>query len=174
MARKKVSAKSSPRGHRLRALLHRALGLAPQDAPIGGARGESRRGHGMGLIGVDVAAGDRPGIGRGLLPLLIAGLIVALGVASLRIDLLRIRYALAETVAEEQRLLDEQRNLTVRMRTLRDPVHLSKRAHELGFVRPERLIDLQGTPPGSPGAPLDPATALAVTDGRPPARLVRP
>jgi hypothetical protein len=171
---KKARAKRLARGNWLRALVHRALGLAPQDAPIGGAQSGDRSGLEMGLIGIDVASNRQPIVGRALLPLLIAGLLVALGVSAMRIDLLRIRYALAETVKEEQRLRGEERSLTVRMRTLRDPVQLAERAQQLGFVRPDRLIDLPGSAPGAPETPPDRATSLAVSDAVPPAGLVRP
>jgi hypothetical protein len=80
-----------------------------------------------------------------LLPVLLTALLVSLGVASLRIDLLRVRYALAAATLEEQRLLDESRALTAQMRRLRDPYHLALQARALGFVRPARLIDLRDT-----------------------------
>ncbi len=112
----------------------------------------------MRLIGIDVAG--RRGTRRtlGLLSVLGAVLVVALGVSSLRIDLLRIRYALGEAIAEEQRLLDEQRSLTAEMRRLRDPVQLAERARSLGFVRPEELIDL---PKADAPSRLAPGTVLA-------------
>lgn len=78
-----------------------------------------------------------------LLPLLITALLVSLGIAALRIDLLRVRYALAAATLEEQRLLDESRALTAEMRRLRDPYHLALQAQELGFVRPARLIEIR-------------------------------
>ncbi|MEE3326039.1 MAG: hypothetical protein VX252_01755 [Myxococcota bacterium] len=78
-----------------------------------------------------------------LLAVLVTALLVSLGVAALRIDLLRVRYALAAATLEEQRLLDESRTLTAQMRRLRDPYHLALQAKELGFVRPARLIDLR-------------------------------
>ena len=78
-----------------------------------------------------------------LLTVLVTALVVSLGIAALRIDLLRVRYALAAATLEEQRLLDESRMLTAEMRTLRDPYHLALQARDLGFVRPSRLIDLR-------------------------------
>jgi hypothetical protein len=116
------------------ALGRRILGLPDEDPR--GPRNEMR------LIGVDVAAQSGPRRAIGLLSVVAAVLVVALGVSSLRIDLLRIRYALGEAIAEEQRLLEEQRTLTAEMRRLRDPVQLAERARRLGFVRPEELIDL--------------------------------
>ena len=82
-----------------------------------------------------------------VLPALIAALLVSLGMASLRIDLLRVRYALAASTLEEQRLLDESRQLTAHVRKLRDPYHLALEAQKLGFVRPTQLIDLSDVKP---------------------------
>ena len=118
----------------LRAIGLDILGLPPEDP-----RGP---GNEMRLIGVDVGGGRRHRRAVGVLSTLAAVVAVALGVSALRIDLLRIRYALGEAIAEEQRLLDEQRSLTAEMRRLRDPVQLAERARRLGFVRPEQLIDL--------------------------------
>lgn len=113
-----------------------------------GSAGSARRSNALGLIGLDVAA-DTPRLDpRKVLPVLIAALAVALCVAALRTELLRVRYALAEATVEEQRLLDEERALKAERRKLRDPVHLARRAEALGFVRPEHLIDL----PAAPGA----------------------
>jgi hypothetical protein len=87
---------------------------------------------------------DQTGLRAGvLLPVLVTALVVSLGIAALRIDLLRVRYALAAATLEEQRLLDESRSLTAEMRKLRDPYHLALQARDLGFVRPSRLIDLR-------------------------------
>ena len=95
----------------LRALGLRILGLPPEASRKPGSE--------LGLIGIDVAGQRRRGRAFGLLSTLAAVLVVALGVSALRIDLLRIRYALGEAIAEEQRLLDEQRSLTAEMRRLR-------------------------------------------------------
>jgi hypothetical protein len=96
----------------------------------------------LGLVGRDLADRAPAMTPRRVLPALIAVLVVALGVAALRTELLRLRYALAEATLEEQRLLDEERALKAQRRRLRDPVHLARRAGELGFVRPENLVDL--------------------------------
>jgi hypothetical protein len=144
----------------IRALGLRVLGLAPEERP--GAVGHAS------LIGVDVTAprSRRPGVA--VLSTLAAVLVVALGVSALRIELLRIRYALGEAMAQEQQLLEEQRSLTAEMRRLRDPVQLAERARRLGFVRPERLIDL---PSPSERIDLGAETVLAArgalpTEGR--------
>ena len=118
-------------------------------------------GHGpvdFGGLGVSLAR-RRPRLGaRLVLPPLIAALLVALGVAAVRIDLLRVRYAVAAATLEEQRLLDLSRSLTAAMRKLRDPVHLALQAGELGFARPARLIDLSGGVTG-PAQRTDPPAA---------------
>lgn len=103
-------------------------------APAGDARSTARQ---AGWIGLDLARHHATISPRRVLPVLIVVVIVALGVASLRIDLLRLRYALAEATLEEQRLLDEERMLTAARRRLRDPVHLARLAEERGFVTPD-------------------------------------
>ncbi len=79
---------------------------------------------------------------RALLPWFGLVLVLALGLAALRIDLIRIRYGVAELLAEEERLLEEGRELVVLQRKLRDPARLAVRAKELGFVRPEAVVTL--------------------------------
>jgi hypothetical protein len=123
----------------------------------------ARRSNALGLIGLDVASRTSHIDPRRVLPVLVVVLAVALGVAALRTELLRVRYALAEATLEEQRLLDEERALTAERRKLRDPVHLARRAEALGFVRPEHLIDL----PAAPGADDAGALADASRPGRP-------
>jgi hypothetical protein len=117
-------------------------------------RSDGRR---LELIGLDVA--DRmPRLRpRFAVPLLIIVLVGALMVAALRIDLIRMRYALAGAMAAEQRIVNEQRALTLRVRQLRDPVRLTARARKLGFVAPVKVIDLPG-----PGAEAS-ATLLAAS-----------
>ena len=77
---------------------------------------------------------------------LIAALIAGLGLAALRIDIFRLRYALAEAVETEQALLEEQSVWTARRATLSDPARLTKLAEERGFVRPTQVIDLDLDP----------------------------
>ena len=123
------------------------------------------------LIGLDVSGRRSSSRARISWPAVIVVLLLALGLATLRVDLTRMRYALGDALATEQRLLEEQRGLTVELRTLRDPSGLAVRARELGFVHPERVIDLpMGVPshrsddmPGS--APSE--TALAFESVRP-------
>ncbi|MDG2050453.1 MAG: hypothetical protein P8M78_09855 [Myxococcota bacterium] len=91
-----------------------------------------------------------------MLPVLIASLVVALGLAALRLEVLRLRYALGDAALTEQRLVEEERDLIAQHRRLRDPVRLAREAQTLGFVRPETLIVL----PIPAAPPLNP-TALA-------------
>jgi len=126
--------------------------------------------RGGALIGMDLA--DRRGRGRtrSLIPLLVTALAVALSLAVLRIDLLRIRYAFAESIEREQTLLDQKRSLTARMRTLRDPVVLARRAQGLGFTRPDQLIDL---PAPETNSAATSAAALAHVSAAPTTEAVR-
>jgi len=79
---------------------------------------------------------------RRIVPALAAAVVVALGMAVLRIDLIRSRYEIGVNISKEQRLNDEIALRTARMRELRDPMVLSPRAEELGFVPPQQLVDL--------------------------------
>jgi hypothetical protein len=139
----------------------------------GSQRKSSRRARASGtkrrrleLIGIDLAE-RRPKLGlRLMLPLLATALGIALAFSALRVDLIRMRYALADALAHEQLLVEEQRALTVTMRQLRDPIGLAARARELGFGRPERVIDIHRAPtvvPAQDDAPLfrSEGTALA-------------
>jgi hypothetical protein len=81
------------------------------------------------------------------LPLfLIGALLAGFALAALRTDLIRIRYGLARAMREERDLFEENRSLTARVRSLRDPARLGRIAHERGFVRPERVIELPIAP----------------------------
>jgi len=84
------------------------------------------------------------------LPLLVLALITALGIEALRIDLIRIRYAMASVVKRESDLLEEQRELIVRRRQLRDPVGLAVAARARGFRPPHQIIVLRDPKSGSP------------------------
>ena len=86
-----------------------------------------------GWIGVDFAHLGTSRPSRALLPLLILASLVALGVAALRIDLIRTRYALAAAMEEEKGLIADQHALIVAKRRLRDPVDLAVLARERGF-----------------------------------------
>lgn len=136
-----------------------------ETAAIGEDRRE-RRGARLELIGLDVSGRRgraRPWIGW---PVIVTALVLALGMAALRVDLIRMRYALAEGLATEQRLLEERRELTAEMRALRDPSGLAKRARALGFVHPEKVIDLD--------VPASPVDAEATADAPIALGAVRP
>lgn len=84
-------------------------------------------------VGVDLSNFATGQPSRALLLLLVLALITALGVASLRIDLIRTRYALAAAMDEEQRLIEEQHALIVEKLQGRDPVELAVLAKQRGF-----------------------------------------
>lgn len=96
------------------------------------------------LIGLDVARTPLRLKTRSFAPIVAAALAGALLLAVLRIDVIRVRFGLADSLAKELQLEEEKRRLTVEMRKLRDPAALSRRARELGFKRAEQLIDLPG------------------------------
>jgi len=113
----------------------------------------------VGLIGLDVAqlpSRLRTGSWMPVLAAMVAG---AMFLAVLRMDVIRMRFAVAQAFEEELRLQEEKRELTVRMRQLRDPAVLAQRAEALGFRRAERLIDL--------GAPVLPARRSVVPRSEP-------
>ncbi len=84
---------------------------------------------------------------RRWLPLAIAGFLLAgLSVAALRVDLIRVRYGLADAVTEEKTLLEEHRQALARMRTLRDPLRLARLAAGHRLTRPQRIVDLPAAP----------------------------
>jgi len=93
-------------------------------------------------IGIDFSGENDPRRLRKFLPLLILALVVALGVSTLRIDLIRIRYAMASALAEERALIAEQHRLIVRRRQLRDPVELAIQARARGFRPATQILSL--------------------------------
>lgn len=93
-------------------------------------------------IGVDFSGENGPRRLRRLLPLLVLALIAALGVSSLRIDLIRTRYAMASALAQEKALIAEQHRLIVRKRQLRDPVELAIQARARGFRPAAQIFSL--------------------------------
>ncbi|MBW2288492.1 MAG: hypothetical protein JRG80_15175 [Deltaproteobacteria bacterium] len=106
---------------------------------------QQRRRRRAELIGRDVAGMPfRSSPSSRLLPVALVGtLIAALCLAALRVDLIRQRYELAEAMNTEKQLIDQKRLLTAQARRLRDPARLARMAAERGFVRPERLIDIE-------------------------------
>jgi hypothetical protein len=117
-------------------------------------------------IGIDVSSEENPRRMQRLLPLLLIALIAALGVVSLRIDLIRVRYAMADALDQENSLIAEQRRLIVRRRQLRDPVELAVRARTLGFRPPSRVISVPE--PSLPGASIALILASLPDVGAPP------
>jgi hypothetical protein len=107
----------------------------------------------MRLVGRDVAAPPRRGRPAllAVLPALVgASVAIGLGLVSLRNDLIRMRYGLSAAIQEERELLQTQRELTARVRALRDPARLARLARERGFARPERVYEREaagGTAP---------------------------
>ncbi len=80
------------------------------------------------------------------LPAIFTGLVLAaLALASLRIDIMRMGYDLADSIAVEKTLLEERRTLTAGVRALRNPRRLNEIARRRGLSRPERVIDLRGS-----------------------------
>jgi hypothetical protein len=101
----------------------------------------------IGLIGLDVAQPPsrlRTRSWAGVAAAAVAGMMF---LAVLRVDVIRMRFSVAEAFEEELRLEEVKRELTVEMRRLRDPAVLVERAGELGFRRAERLIDVGAAPP---------------------------
>lgn len=75
--------------------------------------------------------------------LLVATLVGALGLAALRIDILRLRYALGEAIEQEKQLGQLQRRHQATLESLRDPSRLAALARQRGFERPERVLELR-------------------------------
>jgi hypothetical protein len=73
---------------------------------------------------------------------LAGGVAAALGIVTLRTEILRARQSLAERVAEEERLRGVRDELRVALRRLRHPDRLAALARERGFGPPERVLDL--------------------------------
>lgn len=94
------------------------------------------------FIGRDLGPEYDPRRASALVPLLILVLVTALGIAALRIDLIRTRYAVAQATQTENTLIEEQRALIARKRQLRDPVSLAIKARERGFRPPTRVYSL--------------------------------
>ena len=67
----------------------------------------------------------------------------ALALAALRIDILRVRYALGAAIREEKALVQEQRQQTAALEALRHPSRLVEFAAKRGFAPPRRVIDLR-------------------------------
>lgn len=111
-------------------------------------RGARRhRGKCSNLAGRDLArVYSAPRSGRRLLFVLLTGAVLAgFSLAALRIDILRLRYALADALAQEQVLLQEHRVATARLEALRDPARLAALAGARGLSRPQHVVELAPT-----------------------------
>jgi hypothetical protein len=142
-------------GHRSRAAAVRARDQLRRSVDRWAERSSARAAQRseVNLIGLDVARAPGRLRGTSWLPMVAAVVLGALLLAGLRVDVIRLRLALAGSFEEELRLEREQRELTVQMRRLRDPAELARRAEALGFRRAERLIDLgPGPAPAEPDA----------------------
>lgn len=85
------------------------------------------------------------------LPLAVAaGLLAALSVAALRVDMIRLRYGLAQALEQEKSLLEERRTMLASVRALRDPARLARAAEKRGFQRPTDILDLPAAPTVQP------------------------
>jgi hypothetical protein len=112
-----------------------------------------------------MARGDRV-FGRRLRvhpALLAVALVAALALAALRVDLIRVRYGLADAVAQEKALLEQRRETLARVRTLRDPARLATLAKDYGLTRPDRIIELPMVAAATNGAAERQARASAAT-----------
>lgn len=111
----------------------------------------------LGLVGRDMSGTARlAGRRLRISPALLAGLIIsALAIAALRVDLIRVRYGLADALREEKALLEQRREASARLQALRDPARLAHLAGERELVRPDRIIDL---PPTAPAVSAPPET----------------
>ncbi len=115
-------------------------------------------------IGIDLSGQRRPRRTRYLVPLLMATLITALGIAALRIDLIRTRYALAAATERENALIEQQRALIAHRRQLRDPVALAVQARRRGFRPAARIFSV---PDPSPTIGSAPAVTAGPREGAP-------
>jgi hypothetical protein len=124
------------------------LSAARARGRAGRRRAGARR---RGLVGRDLARIRllAPGRSRQLLLALVAILLAALLLAALRIDIIRMRYSMAEAIRDQTALLEERRELTARVRSLRDPSRLARLARDRDLGWPERVIEL-GPEAGGP------------------------
>jgi hypothetical protein len=113
-------------------------------------------------VGLDFSGANDPRRAKALIPLLLLAVITALGVAALRIDLIRTRYAVAAATEAESMLIEERRALTARRRQLRDPMVLAVEARERGFRPPTHVFSLPD-PAGASRTP--PAVAAGSREG---------
>ena len=112
----------------------------------------ARRGGPAGWVGRNHAGerDERPAGARGGYGWLVAAaVLLGLGAAALRSEIIHLRYELSAAMQQERELLQERRERTARVRALRDPSRLAKLARARGFARPARVFDV----PAGAGAP---------------------
>lgn len=104
-----------------------------------------RRANSRDLVGRDFARVRASGrlSARRIVSLVGIAFACALALAALRIDILRVRYALGEAIREEKALVQQQRQQIAVLEGLRNPSRLVEAAQRLGFAPPERVIDLR-------------------------------
>ncbi len=90
---------------------------------------------------------------RRVAPLVAGALLAALALATLRIEVIRLRYDLADAVVEEKALLEQQRALTFEVRSLRNPVRLTELAQRMGLAQPARVLEIPHQAADARGAP---------------------
>jgi hypothetical protein len=103
----------------------------------------ARRSPMSGLIGRDLAVARPQGRRLQALPFGVAlAVLVALAIAGLHVDQMRIKLALGASMKEVARLEERQRQLLAEIQRLRAPAQLGEVAVQLGMAAPERSIDL--------------------------------
>lgn len=98
------------------------------------------------LVGRDFARVRLSAHGPRMRPLrwlIVSAFACAFAIAALRIDILRVRYALGEAVSVEKALVLELREGSAALETLRDPTRLAALARERGFRRPDRILEIE-------------------------------
>ncbi len=75
-------------------------------------------------------------------PALVGVLLAGLILAAVRVEIIRLRYDLANSLTQVTELGKARRELAARTRRLHDPKQLAVQARELGLVPPERVIEL--------------------------------
>jgi hypothetical protein len=140
------------RDSRRRATRNRSANRPAMLTRLGFRRADSRNGSGRSKPGKTKAAHSIWARLRSYNPLnwrfvfpsgqMLPALLVALAMAALRVDLIRGRYEIGMGYHQEEQLNRRIARLTASMRELRDPARLGKFASDMGFVPPERLIDL--------------------------------
>jgi len=101
------------------------------------------------LVGVDFAR-VRTAVRRRRVWLpaaLLGALLAAMGLAQLRMEIFRMRYALGEVDGETRALREQRSQLVAKLESLRGPERLAKLARERGFAQPAHVIQLD--PPRS-------------------------